>query len=72
MSTQQLNFQNNGPVCLFKTIFTYSNCFLSSVATDGKDGHGLKLEKVRPTFSSFNVMPAKIIKKIMLCALSSS
>ena len=50
----------------------YSNCFLSSVATDGKDGHGLKLEKVRPTFSSFNVMPAKIIKKIMLCALSSS
>ena len=21
------------------------NCFLSSIATDGKDGHGLKLEK---------------------------
>ena len=29
------------------------------VTTDGKDGHGLKLEKVGPTFSSFNSMPAK-------------
>ena len=29
---------------------------------DGKDGHGLKLEKMRPTFSSFDTMPAKITK----------
>ena len=37
-------------------------CYLRQryiVTTDGKDGHGLKLEKVGPTFSSFNSMPAK-------------
>ena len=56
----QLNCKNNGPVLLHKTIFRHSNCFLSSVATDGEDGHGLKLEKGGPTFSSFNAMPAKI------------
>ena len=27
---------------------------------DIKDGHGLKLEKVGPTFSSLNAMPVKI------------
>ena len=27
------------------------------------DGHGLKVEKVEPTFSSFDAMPAKITKK---------
>ena len=33
--------------------------------TDGKDAHGLKREKVGPTFSSFNALPAKLtpIKK---------
>ena len=53
---------NNGPVLLFKTIFRHQNCFLSSVAADGKDehGHGLKLEEVRPTLTRFNAMPAKI------------
>ena len=44
--------KNNGPVLLFKTIFS----FPPSVASDGKDGHGLKLE-------SFNAMPAKSSKK---------
>ena len=34
-----------------------------SVSMDGKDGHGLKLEKVEPTFSSFNAMSTKITKK---------
>ena len=29
------------------------NVCLSCVATDGKDGHGLKRENVGPTFSSF-------------------
>ena len=29
------------------------------VTTDGKDSHGLKLEKIEPTFLSFNSMPAK-------------
>ena len=37
------------PFLLFKTVLRdYLKCFLSSVATDGKDGHGLKLEKVGP------------------------
>ena len=38
---------------------------LSSVVTDGKDGHGLTLEQVGPTFSSFNAMRTKITKKII-------
>ena len=99
-------FKKNGLVLLFKTRFRNRNCFLSSFATDGKDGHtlgatdfscavcrfgqlsacdrhrsihplagkknllypgkdglsehGLKLEKVGPTFSSFKAMPANI------------
>ena len=36
---------------------------MSSVATDGKDGHGLKVVKVGNTFSSFNALLAKIINK---------
>ena len=56
-------FKNNGPVLLFKTIFKHWNCLLSPVSTDGKDGYGLRLEKVGPTFSSFITMPEKIIIK---------
>ena len=41
--SHQLNFKKNGLVLLFTTIFSHPNCFLSSVATDGKDGHGLIL-----------------------------
>ena len=41
--SHQLNFKKNGLVLLFTTIFSHRNCFLSSVATDGKDGHGLIL-----------------------------
>ena len=52
-----IEFQKNGPV---KTIFNHSNCFLLSVATDGRDGHGLKLEEVGPTFSSFTVKLTKL------------
>ena len=44
-----------------------------------KDGHGLRIEKIGPTFSSFNVMPAKITKKSLrivlpgeICLTSSS
>ena len=44
----QLNSKQNGPVLLFMTIFRRSNCFLSSVTTDGKDGYGLKLERIGP------------------------
>ena len=36
-----------------------------TIGTDGKDGHGLKLEKVGPTLSSFNAMAAKIDHKIL-------
>ena len=42
----QLNSKQNGPVLLCMTIFRRSNCFLSSVTTDGKDGYGLKLERL--------------------------
>ena len=38
----------------FCTIFKHWNCFLCSVATDGKDGNGLKLCKRYRNFSSFN------------------
>ena len=38
-----------------------------SVALEGKNVHGLKLEKVVPTFSSFNAITAKMTsKKIIL------
>ena len=68
LSWHQLNSKNNGLFLLSKTIFRLWNCFLSSVATGGKDGHGLKLGEVGPTFSSFNhAMPAiKLKTKILL------
>ena len=37
-----------------------------SVALEGKNVHGLKLEKVGPTFSSFNAITAKMTSKIIL------
>ena len=40
--------------------------FLSSVATDGKDGNGLKLEKIGPIFSSFHTMSSKITNNIIM------
>ena len=46
----------------WRLYLAYWNCFLSSVAKDSKDGHGLKLEKTGPTLSSFNAMPAKMTK----------
>ena len=55
MSSDQLNSKNNGLVLLLKTILQHKNCFLSFVATDGKDGNGLKLEKIGPIFSSPDV-----------------
>ena len=58
--SDQLNSKNNCSFLLFKTIFRHWNCFLSSVARDGKDGNGLKLDQVG---SSFNVMTAEITKK---------
>ena len=39
---------------------------MSSVATDGKDEHGLKLEIIGPTCSSINAMPTKLTKGIVI------
>ena len=55
---------------LLKTVFGHSMCFLSSVANDGKDGKGLKLENNGLTFSSLNAMPAKNTEKLLLIILS--
>ena len=60
MSSHRLNFKSNGPVLLFKTIFRHYSCFPSSVATDGKDGHGLKLEKI----VRFNAMLSKVSENL--------
>ena len=66
VSSHQLNYKNNGVVLLLKTILRHWNCFLPSVATDGKDGNGLKLEKIGPLFSSFDAMPSNITKIIIM------
>ena len=63
------NDKTNDPVLLFKTIFKHLNCLVSSVFTDGKDGHGLKLGKFGPTYSSFNAMPAEITKIIIMAVV---
>lgn len=49
--------KNNDRVLLFKTKAWCWECFPLSVATDGKDGHLLKLEKVGLTFSKFTDIP---------------
>ena len=63
MSSNQLNPKNNGLVLLIKTILRNRNCFLSSVAADGKDGNGLKLAKIGPIFSSLDAVSSKITQK---------
>ena len=58
MPSHQFNSKNSDPVLLFnwfKTVCRHWNCFLSSVATDGKDRRGLKLKTPGPT-SSFNAI----------------
>ena len=64
MSPHQLNSKNNSLVLLFKTIFGYRICFLSSFTTNGEDRHELKLEKIGPNFSSCSAMLAKITIQI--------
>ena len=77
--SHQLNCKNDGLILQLKTIFRHWNCFPLPIATDDMDGHRLKREKGGPTFSSFNAMPAKIIRKIIqlvfpdgICLMSSS
>ena len=65
MSSLQLNSKNNALGLLFRTILCLF-CFLSFVATDGKGGNGLKLEKVDPTFSSFNAISPKNTKTLVM------
>ena len=48
--------------CFSRLYLGIENVCLSCVVTDGKDGHGLKLEKAGQTFSSLNAMTAKITK----------
>ena len=66
LSLHQLNSKNNDLVLLLKTILRHWNCFLSFVAMDGKDGNGLKLEKIGPIFSRFDAMSSKITKIIIM------
>ena len=70
MSSHQLNSKNNVLALLLKTILRHLNHFLSSVAADGKDGNGLKLEKIGPIFSSFDAMFLKVAKKNYYSELS--
>ena len=51
-----------------KTILRHGNCFLSSVATDCKDGNELKLENIAPIFSSFEALSSKITKIIIMAS----
>ena len=54
----RLDFLNNGLVLLFKTRFRNLNCFLSSFATDGKDGHTLGATDFSSAVSSFGQLSA--------------
>ena len=47
---------------LFKAVFENYNCFLSSVATNGKDGRRLKLQTIGPPFSYLKAMPPSPLK----------
>ena len=69
MPFSRLNVKNNGLGLLFKNILWRLFCFLSFVATAGKDGNELKLDKVGPTFSSFMLSQQNIKKIIMDCSL---
>ena len=51
------------------TLLRRWDCFLSPVTINDKDRHGLKVEKLEPTFSIFNPMtPEMSSKNIMVCA----
>ena len=66
VSSHQLNPKNNGLILLVKTILSHWNCFLLSVAADGKDGNGLKREKFGPLFSSFDAVSSQNHQKIII------
>ena len=71
-----MDSKNNGPVLWFNIILSWYYIKLSkllpyllSVATDAKDGQGIKLEKVGQTFSLFRAMAAKITEKTHIAGL---
>ena len=57
MTQHQLNSKNNGS--FLRPYIRHENSFLSSVAKDGNDGHGLNLEKIGEIFLSFTVKPGQ-------------
>ena len=70
-----VNSKDFGAVLLFETLY-FDRPLVCSAKDSVKDGHagsrhGLKLEKVGPTFSRFN-LPAKITKQFIMvqCALT--
>ena len=66
LSSDQLSSENYGPVLLLKSVFRHCNCFLLSVATDGKDKHELNwTEKSGPTFQIVILCLQKSWKKLL-------
>ena len=54
------------------TLLRHWDCFLSPVTINDKDRHGLKVEKLGPTFSIFNPMTAEMTQKYYgLCSLQT-
>ena len=67
MSCPQLNSKNNGLGFVNEDfIVTFILFPVICFATDGKDGNGLKLEKVGPIFSSFDAISTKNTKNGLL------
>ena len=66
MSSHELNSKTNDLVLLLKTICRYWNCFLSSFATDGMDGNGLKLEKIGQFFQVLMLRVPRNVKKFIM------
>ena len=67
VSSHQLNSKTNDLVLLLKTIWRYWNGFLSPVAMDG---NGLKLAKVGHFFRVLILPVPKIVKTLIMVALS--
>ena len=69
MSLHHWTPKNNGVVLLVKTILLHRNCFLFSVAADGEDGNGLKLENVCQFFQVVTMCVEKKAQKLFWIAL---
>lgn len=56
LASASTKFNTNGPVLLFKAMFRHWNFFVSSVAKDSKDRHGLKVLVLRLHKSPKNIV----------------